>query len=592
MTRGGVAAVVVIALGAALALRLARLDVRPMHHDEANQAVKFGALLERGEYRYDAHDHHGPTLYYLTLPAAALRGQATLASLDERTIRGVPAVFGAATLLLLPLLAPGIGRTAVATSAWLLALSPAMVFYSRMFIQESLFAFFALAFVMAIGRVATGGGVAWSVAAGVAAGLAIATKETSAIVLPVALVACAIAWWSRGPERSRYRIADGRWGRAAMVIAIAAAAVAALFYSSFFMSPGSVLEPFRAAGTYVDRGMTPASHAHPWHYYLGLLTYSSSGGLWWSEALVLALAIVGAVTAVRRPGAASGARGFWSRYLTGYVVLTAAIFSAIPYKTPWNLLPFYVGAIVLAGIGFSALANLTASRVVRVALVAALAAASGHLGWQAWRASVRYASDQRNPYVYAQTVPDAVRMAARIRALAALHADGPRMLVSVVAPPHEQWPLPWYLRTMPHVGYWDAPEDALPWQAPVVVSSLEHTPALDDALGDRYVSEFYGLRPDVLLTLYIERGLWDRFLAAAGESPGGAAPYPHTLQPRPARYGLGYETGSAGVRTRDNLSRIHLARASRSLPDGLSSVAVPVTVQPPRTPEWRRRTTR
>ena len=57
-----------IALAAGLALRLARLDVRPMHHDEANQAVKFGALLEHGEYRYDAYDHHGPTLYFLTLP--------------------------------------------------------------------------------------------------------------------------------------------------------------------------------------------------------------------------------------------------------------------------------------------------------------------------------------------------------------------------------------------------------------------------------------------------------------------------------------------------------------------------------------------
>jgi hypothetical protein len=27
------------------------------------------------------------------------------------------------------------------------------------------------------------------------------------------------------------------------------------------------------------------------------------------------------------------------------------------------------------------------------------------------------------------------------------------------------------------------------------------------------VSEFFGLRPEVLLALYIERGLWERFLA-------------------------------------------------------------------------------
>ncbi len=68
---------------------------------------------------------------------------------------------------------------------------------------------------------------------------------------------------------------------------------------------------------------------------------------------------------------------------------------------------------------------------------------------------------------------------------------------------------------MPNVGYWTAPGDALALQAPVIVSSIEDTAALDKALGDRYVSEFYGLRPDVLLTLYIERGLWDRFLANA-----------------------------------------------------------------------------
>jgi len=31
------------------------------------------------------------------------------------------------------------------------------------------------------------------------------------------------------------------------------------------------------------------------------------------------------------------------------------------------------------------------------------------------------------------------------------------------------------------------------------------------------VSEFFGLRPEVLITLYIERGLWERFLARAAD---------------------------------------------------------------------------
>jgi uncharacterized protein (TIGR03663 family) len=517
MTRGGAGALVALALTTGLALRLARLDVRPMHHDEANQAVKFGALLERGEYRYDAHDHHGPTLYYLTLPAAWLRGQRTLAALDEGTLREVTVAFGAATILLMPLVSRGIGRTAVAAGAWLLALSPAMVFYSRMFIQESMFTFFTLAFAVALGRVATGGGRGWYLTAGLSAGLAVATKETSAIVLPAAVLACATAWWSLGSERPP---AVPRIRRSAALAVGIAAAVAVLFYSSFLTFPAGILEPFRGVGTYLDRGVATATHVQPWYYYLGLLSYSASGGLRWSEGLVLALAAVGAVSAWDFPRAVSRSaeRLFWARYVTCYVLLAAAIFSAIRYKTPWNLLPFHAGAIVVAGIGFSTVVHATSSRLVRGALVAVFVLAAGQLGWQAWRASVTYAADPRNPYVYAQTVPDAVRLVTRIRDLAALHPAGERMQVSVIASPYEQWPLPWYLRAMPHVGYWIEPGDPVALQAPVIVASLEHTAALDGFLGDRYVSEFFGLRPEVLLALYIDRGLWDRFLARAAVS--------------------------------------------------------------------------
>jgi uncharacterized protein (TIGR03663 family) len=523
MTRGWAGALVAIALAAGLFLRFGRLDARPMHHDEANQAVKFGALLESGSYRYDFRDHHGPTLYYLTLPAAWLRGQHTLAALDEQTLRGVTATFGVVTILLLPLMAAGIGRTAVASSALLLALSPAMVFYSRMFIQESLFACFTLWFVIGVGRVVTGDGLTSSLVAGVAAGLAIATKETSVIVLPAAVVSCAI-------------VGTGHLWRRTLVLRVvvgcaAAMLVASLFYSSFLTNPAGVLQPLLGAGTYFDRGTQPASHAHPWHYYLALVTYSRSGGLTWSEGLIVVLAACGAVTAWTKGVGSSTGRSstglkscatcvFWARYLACDVLITTTIFSALPYKTPWNVLPFYVVAIVLAGVGLSWLVHISSSRVWRGAVALAFVLASAQLGWQAWRASVTYAADPRNPYVYAQTVPDAVRMAARIRALAALHPDKANMQVSVIARPYEQWPLPWYLRTMPIVGYWMRTDDPLALQAPVIVSSMEFAPALDAALGDRYVSEFYGLRPEVVLTLYVERGLWDRFLTRqAGLKP-------------------------------------------------------------------------
>jgi hypothetical protein len=388
-----------------------------------------------------------------------------------------------------------------------------------------MFACFTLAFAVAVGRAMMENGSRWPVMAGVTAGLAAATKETAVIVLTAPVAVSALAWWSLRSTQSSIAPANGRWRRAAIISFALGAGIAALFYSSFFAHPTGALEPLRAAGTYFQRGINPSDHEHPWHYYLGLLAWSSSGGLVWTEALVLVLAAVGAVTAWGSFDRSHPEAVFWRRYLTGIATLTLAIFSAIPYKTPWNLLPFYSLTIVAAGIGVAALVQATVSRAVHVLLAGALAIGCAQLGWQAWRASVVYASDPRNPYVYAQTVPDAVRMAARIRDLAALHSERERMQVTVIAPPHEQWPLPWYLRTMTRVGYWAALTDAPDLTAPVIVSSNAHAEALDAALGDRYVSEFYGLRPEVLMTLYVERGLWDRFLSRAAMS-GNAEPTP------------------------------------------------------------------
>jgi predicted membrane-bound mannosyltransferase len=93
----------------ALGLRTYELDRRPLHADEANQAIKTGELLEHGRYAFDPRDHHGPTLYYAALPLAWLRGETTLATLSETTIRLVPALAGTCGVLLLFFLARPLG---------------------------------------------------------------------------------------------------------------------------------------------------------------------------------------------------------------------------------------------------------------------------------------------------------------------------------------------------------------------------------------------------------------------------------------------------------------------------------------------------
>jgi len=74
--------------------------------------------------------------------------------------------------------------------------------------------------------------------------------------------------------------------------------------------------------------------------------------------------------------------------------------------------------------------------------------------------------------------------------------------------------LPWYLRRFANVGYWsDVPDDP---QAPVIISSIDYDDVLDKRLDGEYQREYYGLRPEVLLRVYVEDSLWKSYMKTKG----------------------------------------------------------------------------
>lgn len=287
---------ILLAVAAAFLIRLDKLDLRPMHHDEANQAIKFGLLLEKGEYLYDKTDHHGPLLYYLTLPAAKAMGRARVQDLDEALLRTVPALFGAALIALFLLFGGSIDLEARAVTVLLMAVSPAMAYYSRFYIQEMIFAFFAVGFIVSVWRYILRPDGGWYAVAGIFAGLMAATKETAVIIL-AATVLGVIAVLVREkisvlntdmPVRRKVFV------RHVVIALIAAAAVAALFYSSFGRNPEGIKDAVSSLNVYVEKGGDASGiHAQPFFYYLGILTGRISGGLVWSEILVLLLGLAG-----------------------------------------------------------------------------------------------------------------------------------------------------------------------------------------------------------------------------------------------------------------------------------------------------------
>jgi uncharacterized protein (TIGR03663 family) len=510
--------VFLLAAALALALRGPQFDRRPMHNDEAVNAVKFGRLWQEGAYKYDPNEHHGPSLYYATAALGRLTGAPDFEHYSENRLRTVTVLFGLGLILLLPLVIDGLGRRGLLWAALFTAVSPAMVFYSRYFIHEMLLVFFTFLALGAGWRYWRTRKLGWALLAGAALGLMHATKETFALSLAAALLAIALnQLWNRLLDASDLPLRAPRLNPWHLAAAFGVwMLVALILFTSFFTNASGPLDSLRSYQPWLQRAGGDSPHIHPWHFYLHrLLFFHSAPGPAWSEALILALALVAAWIgfARKRLGRANAS---FIRFLALYTFFLAALYSLIAYKTPWCLLGFWHGMLLLAGIGAAVLLRSLRPRPLRLAAGFLLLAGAGHLAWQAWRADTAYAADLRNPYVYAQTSPDLLRLVQQVQTLAEASPQGRAMLIKVMAPDGDYWPLPWYLRQFKQIGWWDhIPPD--PYAPVMIVSGALHA-GLDEKQS-HLMPQYFELRPQVFLELYVEKGLWSDWLAKHPPAP-------------------------------------------------------------------------
>jgi len=116
-----------------------------------------------------------------------------------------------------------------------------------------------------------------------------------------------------------------------------------------------------------------------------------------------------------------------------------------------------------------------------------------------------------NPYVYAQTVPDAIDIQRRAEALAAVHPARDRMVIKVVWPDAYYWPLPWYLRRFENVGYYRGVPRDVP--APLVFAHPMYDETLTRRLEATHLMNGYiGLRPNVVVQVWVDFELWKRYI--------------------------------------------------------------------------------
>lgn len=496
----------------AVVFRFLHLPLRPMHTDEAVHGIKFGQLLEDAVYQYDPIDYHGPTLNYLTLIPAFLRGQQKITEVDEFTLRSVTAFTGLLLLLFLFWLRKIMSRNELIILFILFSIAPLLVFYSRYYIQEILLVTFNFGFLVACSRYFIERKVTWLITAAVFAGLTMATKETWLLFFGLQALALIFTQLHSKKQKQAWSsffqfFRSFHFFLAVFVIGL----IYLLCYSSFFTYPQGIWNSVEAFAGYFQKAGNQAVHGQPWWYYGKVLIQPTKGYIPRADVWLFIGGITGAVLVLRSQ--ASNSRQSFYQFLTYSTFLSLGLLSFFTYKTPWNILVPYTGLIFLTGYTLQWLyANLNLPLLIIISLLIA------HLCWQTWQDNfVNYANPD-NTVVYSHPGKDLLDISEKVHQVYDAWPSEKKFYLQVIYPEHDYWPLPWYLRALPNIS-WQAAVDFDAPAAPFIISHLPN-PDLTQQLyelpppGQRLLymplfEEPRQLRPAAPVNVFLRKDLWD-----------------------------------------------------------------------------------
>jgi uncharacterized protein (TIGR03663 family) len=468
-----------------LLLRLPKLGERPMHTDEAVNAYIIGQLLAGQPFTYDPVDRHGPALAAFALPVARIQGAKVFSDLTESELRLTDVLAGSITILLFGAAVEMFGFVPCLIAALLFAGAPLPVYYDRYFIHESIFAAATFGLILSGWRACQRHSAGHAALAGACAAVMLACKET-AVLHFVALAGAAFVFWR---WNLRGKTPAGLWQPKTALAASAAFLFVGVMLLTWFGSNWKALPALLQAGPDLFARARGEGHQAPFWYYFQLLTRGWSGGV------IFTLACIGFfLTVKKRSPSPYGFLAFYSLFL-------GVMYSLIPYKTPWLALISWLPIALFAGQAVESLWCMPAmSPAFRIAIravgILAGVVAAGLIAHDTWARVFVHPADEANPYAYAHTSEDLLGLPAEIERLARQDAIAAPRIAVIAADP---WPLPWYLRHVAAVGFWQPGQQ--PGQADFYITSTEAADQYAEQLKD-YRPEFFGVRPGVLTILW------------------------------------------------------------------------------------------
>jgi uncharacterized protein (TIGR03663 family) len=386
-----------------------------------------------------------------------------------------------------------------------LAISPIAVYFSRYYIHETFMAAFMFMAIACAWAYTTNLKISWALATGIFLGLAAASKETITLSVAAVILAAAITLITEPELRQDWKKDISI--KHILLAAIATLAIIMLFYSSFFTNPHGIIDWLKAYFNFVNRA-GGQGHEKPWYYYFQILGWFKHPGFIASEAAYLITAAATGIAAFcggikdRLPRA-------FTKFMAIYSFALLALYSIVPYKMPWLALQWMQPMTLLSGIGIALAMAKGRPLVLRLTVSALTLTAAFNLIHQIVRENGRFMCDPRNPYVYAHTSTDLLRLPKLVHALAKIAPCRQNIPVMIIS--DEYWPLPWYLRDLHKVGYYHT----IPRKhklAPILITSVDISNQLSKKTISNYTAGIYGLRRGVILVAFVRNDLWKIYL--------------------------------------------------------------------------------
>ncbi|MFN8482751.1 MAG: TIGR03663 family protein [Anaerolineae bacterium] len=262
----------------AVITRFWQLGQRAMSHDESLHALYSWNLYAGKGYEHNPM-MHGPFRFHMDALAYFLFG------VNDFVVRLPAAVFGIATVILIPiLLRPYLGRVGALVTSGLLLISPVVLYYQRYIRDEVFVGFFALLIIVAIFRWLDTRRAGWLYVIATAMVFMITSMESGFIQIALMGVFLTVALILQLTDRRAARAAAGKGQSAPTPSFLERLRDHPL--TALVVIMGTLPIPFGAAILIRAAGRNPQDYTAPNVYFsmavvLALLAVAAAIGIWW-----------------------------------------------------------------------------------------------------------------------------------------------------------------------------------------------------------------------------------------------------------------------------------------------------------------------